>query len=715
VRIFAKYIEDRWSIPFDAAVTLCSHYEKGSSIYFLSEYVPVVSICGFETICEVYKFLDLQKKLEPLRVQARRALKNAEKYDETAEDNITFSISKTEIDDIAAAFKINSQSKGRLAAASRLTPLADLFCGDFKDSIEKEAQKYVDAQKGLNCVEDVIDGVTAILTDRFGFDENIRILVRDLTASDGSIEVIPKKKSAKYEKFSGMRDFTSFCDEDILFLKNAEENKEIKFGVCVPTLSVLELLKHNFLTHPESSSAQVINRAISDACGKFLSPMAQNSIKEEIFERAAENVSRNVSLKIRDLLRQKMKSANKYALIISQNCETAIYVMVVDSGGTLLRASSEVVRHYGKPFNSGKIKNISEQFRPDEFVLVENSQYAEFMNQVVEMTLNSFQNKPKLTKISSNKKVSPILKNDFVKRQIKDFDKNIQNVYATGICAIAPLALICETECLQTVLQNSAVEYLPDETVKDIVNKNLKLLQLEQGIEIGEKYDDLFLELGVSQEILENMRSAKKNGMLKSKNDIKNVKGIAKNLFDNIAGFTIFPKSANILDKTLIHPEMFDVADAVCGVLKTTIEDMISDVKKIGDFHSNNPVNEFFVREKIANQIKIAAKYISFSGIGNRSRISWAEIIPGNFTYGRVRSITEFGIFVDINAATDGLVHISEVPEYLSHSLDEIIHPGDKFLFKILDADSKRRRISLSMKYSQREVPKLNGYFAEQA
>jgi hypothetical protein len=83
MHIFAKYIQDRWRISFDAALSLCSHYERGSNVYFLSEYVPLVSICGIDTIFEIYKFLDLQKKLEVLRAQARKILKSVQKYDDT--------------------------------------------------------------------------------------------------------------------------------------------------------------------------------------------------------------------------------------------------------------------------------------------------------------------------------------------------------------------------------------------------------------------------------------------------------------------------------------------------------------------------------------------------------------------------------------------------------------------------------------------------------
>jgi len=709
---FAKYIENKWDIPLDTAFSLCSRYENGDSIYFLAEYVPNLSILGIDIIAEIYDFLKLQKELEPLREQARKILRTAEKYDDINEENIVLSVSKVEIDDIVASYKINSQSKGRAAIANGLLPLADLFCDEYYGDVQKEAEKYINKEKGLNTADDVIDGVVAILTDRFAFNENARIAIRNLTANDGSLEIVSKKKSAKFENFSGNHGYTNISDEDICFLAHAEENGDVKISVSAPVLFALELLKQNFLTFENSSSAGIVNRAITDAWVKFLCPMAQNAIKEELLNGATERLLRDISMQIRNALTDKTKSAPHNILIISQNSEERIDIIVANNSGELLRFSSEDVRHYGKPFNSTKIRNIFEQWRASEFVLVENPQFADFMNEVVELTTASFAQKTKTKRILLGKKTSPLLKNDFVKKQISSFEKEIQSVYVTALTAIAPFELICEPEILKTLVKNSAIDWISTEKLKEIIDRNLTLLQLEQGIEIGEKHDNLLLKLGVSEQSLSNMRSAKKYGTLKCKNDLKEIDGISQVTFNDISGFVIFPKSPTALEKTLVHPMMFNLANAMCDTLKTTIEDMIRNENIISNYDSDNPVNEFFICQKMAKHLNIGAKYLSLIG-NTHHKMLWHEITPGMITYGKVRNITDFGIFVDINAATDGLIHISEVPPYMAHSLEQTIHPGNKVRVKILDVDSKKRKISLSMNFQQAKIPELLEYYSE--
>ena len=65
---------------------------------------------------------------------------------------------------------------------------------------------------------------------------------------------------------------------------------------------------------------------------------------------------------------------------------------------------------------------------------------------------------------------------------------------------------------------------------------------------------------------------------------------------------------------------------------------------------------------------------------------------------GTVRNVIDFGAFVDIGVHQDGLVHISEIADrYIKHP-SEVLSVGDQVKVLIKDIDSKKGRISLSMK-----------------
>ena len=73
------------------------------------------------------------------------------------------------------------------------------------------------------------------------------------------------------------------------------------------------------------------------------------------------------------------------------------------------------------------------------------------------------------------------------------------------------------------------------------------------------------------------------------------------------------------------------------------------------------------------------------------------EVEIGKVYTGIVKTIKEFGAFVEIMPGQDGLLHISEMADYRVKTVDEICKVGDKITVKVLDIDD-RGRIRLSRK-----------------
>jgi len=69
-----------------------------------------------------------------------------------------------------------------------------------------------------------------------------------------------------------------------------------------------------------------------------------------------------------------------------------------------------------------------------------------------------------------------------------------------------------------------------------------------------------------------------------------------------------------------------------------------------------------------------------------------------------VTKVVTFGAFVEILDGVEGLVHISELAQHHVENPREIIQPGDPVRVKILEIDSERRRLSLSIKRVEGQV-----------
>ncbi|MFN8705517.1 MAG: 30S ribosomal protein S1 [Planctomyces sp.] len=70
----------------------------------------------------------------------------------------------------------------------------------------------------------------------------------------------------------------------------------------------------------------------------------------------------------------------------------------------------------------------------------------------------------------------------------------------------------------------------------------------------------------------------------------------------------------------------------------------------------------------------------------------------GRTISGKVTRITDFGAFVELEPGLEGMVHISELAWRRVGSVSEILTPGETRDFQVQELDSKRKRVSLSLK-----------------
>lgn len=71
---------------------------------------------------------------------------------------------------------------------------------------------------------------------------------------------------------------------------------------------------------------------------------------------------------------------------------------------------------------------------------------------------------------------------------------------------------------------------------------------------------------------------------------------------------------------------------------------------------------------------------------------------PGTLVTGKVTSLTDFGVFVELEEGIEGLIHVSELSREKVASAKEFAAIGDNLEAVVLSCDSKERRISLSIK-----------------
>ena len=75
-----------------------------------------------------------------------------------------------------------------------------------------------------------------------------------------------------------------------------------------------------------------------------------------------------------------------------------------------------------------------------------------------------------------------------------------------------------------------------------------------------------------------------------------------------------------------------------------------------------------------------------------------ARYAPGQKVQGTVTKLTNFGVFVELEAGLEGLLHISELSDGKIESPEDVVKVGDAVDVKVLRVDQSDRKIGLTMK-----------------
>jgi uncharacterized protein len=189
-------------------------------------------------------------------------------------------------------------------------------------------------------------------------------------------------------------------------------------------------------------------------------------------------------------------------------------------------------------------------------------------------------------------------------------------------------------------------------------------------------------------------------GPLRSREELKSVKGIGARIFEQCAGFLRIPQSTETLDDTNVHPESYALARATLSLAGATLASSTC-ADKLQQLTSAQ-------RDAVAKRHSVptlrVAELISFmsqpGALSDPRRhippaamregpMKLSDIKVGTLLNGTVRNLTSFGAFVDIGVGTDGLLHATQ--------MDRTVTMGAGMTLKVvvLEVDLQRKRIAL--------------------
>jgi uncharacterized protein len=350
----------------------------------------------------------------------------------------------------------------------------------------------------------------------------------------------------------------------------------------------------------------------------------------------------------------------------------------------------------GRLFLSERLRQFFNRHRPARILAAEGG--ADIPENFIKQASDYLGNRLEVTRIKADAKNDPC-KSDYMKlREFAVLDARAMALYGLAITYLKPISLITR---LGTSYYNvhPLQETLTQDKFLAIVAKIFEHAQLKKGISIKDIADSPIAKFHcLPKEMLAAIKAFDAAETVTSKNSLLKVKGMTETAFRNIAGFILIPNAEDLIDRSTVHPDLFPFIEQAVAELTVSRETLVSNPDVLQSFHSGDPLQRAYLLKKLIPQVQAAQRYQAIVSQKGKKKARLADIKEGSILAGRVTNITPFGVFVNINAVCDGLIHISQLTNDFIEKPDQVVSVGDKLDVRVIKVDTKKRRISLSMK-----------------
>jgi protein Tex len=707
---FSKQIAEKWNIPVAIAERVCNSYLKGDSPYYLSEYdVELSSEVASSVLWEIFDFL---KYLDELASKKKRVLNAYVKLNLTTpelEKRINLTTSTFELDDLLIPVRPNARSRGQLALNKGLKSLADDFFNQKEEtiSVEERIAEFVEKNPSIKNSDEAIQGVKDIIAETIAYDETSRAMAREFAFEDGFFEIIPKNK--KDPLFTNYIDrsipINELSNEELLQFFIAEDNKTIRFKLGVQLFRITELLRHHVITNPDATSFDLLCETIDDCWLRLLQPIIERDVKTRLRENAERWATRQIAVDFEKLFLKEISSDP--LLVIDGSNVKHFQFIAIRSTGELLGTTTERKSPDGKLVVSERLKQFLARYRTNNIIVIDN-EYAEQASALLQQAISGWDITPEIIRYTPEAVATKSATCDWI---IKEFDSllddTMKKLYADAIKYLHPISLLPKVG-LHFYSVHPLQQLVPPDRLLEIIDRIQTGIRLKIGLPLKEIGDSPIKKISsINEKQILAIKAADSEGQIATKNDILKVPGITEVAFRNVAGFLLIPGAENLLDRTVVHPDFFDWFNEIAVQLNVSVESIVTEPEYLHSFVTDSASRKAFIAQHLINHLAAARRFVLQPTTKVRRKLKLTEVQEGTVVSGRVTNITQFGVFVNINAVCDGLIHISQLADEYVETPDQVVSVNDRVDVRILKVDVKKRRISLSMRNLGTMAPKV--------
>ncbi len=698
----------------EAAVALL---DEGATVPFIARYRKEATGGLDDTqLRALATRLDYLRELDERRAVILKSIDEQGKLDEALKARIEAAQTKTELEDLYLPFKPKRRTKAQIAREAGLEPLALALLENPALNPEAEAERYVDADKGVADVTAALDGARQILMERFAEDADLLAALRDYFWRHAQLRAtVIEGQEAAGRKFSDYFDYAEPIakvpshralalfrgrNEGVLSL-----SLDVEHDASDPHPCEQRIAAHFGIADRGRPADAFLRKAVAWSWKVKL----HNKLEVELFlrlremaeEAAIDVFGRNLG----DLLLA-APAGPKVCMGLDPGIRTGVKVAVIDATGKLLETAT-IYPHPPKKQWDQSIAELARLARTHcvELVSIGNGTASRETDRLV-AELTQRHPELRLTRVVvSEAGASVYSASELAAREFPDLDVSLRGAVSIARRLQDPLAELVKIDPksigvgqYQHDVNQAALGRKLDAVVEDCVNA--------VGVDVNTASVPLLTRVsGLSRTQAENIVTFRDaEGAFRNRKQLKKVPRLGPKAFEQAAGFLRIMGGDDPLDASAVHPEAYPVVERIVEFTGKPVNELIGDRELLRSLDPARFTDETFglptVRDILGELEKPGRDpRPEFVTASFREGVeTLADLEPGMVLEGVVTNVTHFGAFVDIGVHQDGLVHISCLADRFVKDPHDVVSAGQVVKVKVLEVDEQRKRIALTMR-----------------
>lgn len=699
---FSQYIADSLSLDAKRVDNTLQLLSEGCTIPFISRYRKEKT--GNMDEVQIAEISNLNDKLTELQKRKETILKTIEeqgKLTDSLKEKITSCWNATELEDLYLPYKPKRRTRAQIARELGLERLATTIMLQREQNPQKFASQFVKGD--VKDEESAIKGALDIIAEQISEDQRSRQQMRNVFTRGAVItsKVVKTKKdldeAQKYSDYFDWSEPLKRCSSHrLLAMRRGENDGILRISISADEEECRNRLQRLFV-RGYGACSKLVEEAIDDSMKRLLAPSIETEFAASSKEKADEEAIKVFSENLRQLLLS-APLGQKRVMGIDPGFRTGCKIVCLDAQGNLLY---HTVLPLSNRIGGDTIIKLTKKYQTEAFAIGNGTASRETTDYIKSL---AFDSNIDLFVVSEDG-ASVYSASKVARDEFPDEDVTVRGAVSIGRRLMDPLAELVKIDPksigvgqYQHDVDQTKLKKSLDQTVESCVNT--------VGVDVNTASQHLLTYVsGLGPTLGKSIVDYRKeHGAFRSRAELKKVPRLGPATFQQCAGFLRITDGKNPLDNSAVHPESYSIVERMAKDLNVKIADLIGNKSLIKSIDAKRYTGGDIGLPTINDILSELEK----PGRDPRGNIEVFEfdpnvktpddLIAGMVLPGIVTNITNFGAFVDIGVHQDGLVHVSQLSDRFVKDPNEVVHLHQHVKVKVVDVDSVRKRISLTMK-----------------